>query len=380
MSSSLWNIKLGPDSLEMKELAARICRDYLNGPWKQVSAQNIGFNHISGGLSNLLYHISLPETPQQRQHPKKKSQDPTSVLIRVYGPTHGDRGIEHMITESVIFTLLSERGLGPKLYGLFPGGRIEQYINARPLQTRELSDPKLTHLIAKKMASIHSMEVPLQKEPGWLWETIDKWLKRTELILSSDKVPDLAKILTQIDYKEEVGWLKKRIDMENCPVVFCHNDMQEGNILIKQDVNDNEGDVKLVLIDFEYCSYNYRSYDLANHFIEYTYDYTEESPPLYKENFENYPSVQQRLAFINSYLEETRKNEDPQKILKEVHTFTMATHFFWCLWSIVNTEMPVIPFGYWEYAVSRMNGYLRTKEELKPSSVAVKRKSSELDL
>jgi len=33
-----------------------------------------------------------------------------------------------MITESVVFALLSERNFGPKLHGIFPGGRIEQYI------------------------------------------------------------------------------------------------------------------------------------------------------------------------------------------------------------------------------------------------------------
>jgi choline/ethanolamine kinase len=32
------------------------------------------------------------------------------------------------ITDSVIFMLLSERKLGPKLYGIFPGGRLEEYI------------------------------------------------------------------------------------------------------------------------------------------------------------------------------------------------------------------------------------------------------------
>lgn len=113
---------------------------------------------FSGGLSNILYYIALP-SPAGHAHGRKETHHPKNVLIRVYGPTHGDRGIEHMITESVIFTLLSERSLGPKLYGLFPGGRIEQYINARPLQTKELADEKLTNLIAKKMAAIHSMEV-----------------------------------------------------------------------------------------------------------------------------------------------------------------------------------------------------------------------------
>lgn len=38
--------QMGPDSREMKELAARICKDYLNGSWKSVSSENIVFKHI----------------------------------------------------------------------------------------------------------------------------------------------------------------------------------------------------------------------------------------------------------------------------------------------------------------------------------------------
>lgn len=53
---------------------------------------------------------------------------PCSVLIRIYGQTHGEHALETMLTESVVFALLSERQLGPKLHGIFPGGRIEQYI------------------------------------------------------------------------------------------------------------------------------------------------------------------------------------------------------------------------------------------------------------
>lgn len=50
--------------------------------------------------------------------------------------------------------------------------------------------------------------------------------------------------------------------------------------------------------DFEYCSYNYRGFDIANHFIEWIYDYKEENYPYYKEDYSNYPSEQQRLIFI----------------------------------------------------------------------------------
>lgn len=38
------------------------------------------------------------------------------------------QGAEAMVLESVMFAILAERQLGPKLYGIFPQGRLEQYV------------------------------------------------------------------------------------------------------------------------------------------------------------------------------------------------------------------------------------------------------------
>lgn len=40
-----------------------------------------------------------------------------------------------MVLESVMFAILAERELGPKLYGIFPQGRLEQYV---PVSHRRL--------------------------------------------------------------------------------------------------------------------------------------------------------------------------------------------------------------------------------------------------
>ena len=45
-------------------------------------------------------------------------------------------------------------------------------------------------------------------------------------------------------------------------VVFAHNDLLSGNILLK--------DGKVKLIDFEYASFNIAAYDIANHFCEWS--------------------------------------------------------------------------------------------------------------
>ena len=39
--------------------------------------------------------------------------------------------VHSLVLNSVIFAILSERGIGPRLYGVFPGGRIEQYLEVR---------------------------------------------------------------------------------------------------------------------------------------------------------------------------------------------------------------------------------------------------------
>ena len=67
--------------------------------------------------------------------------------------------------------------------------------------------------------------------------------------------------------------------------------MQEGNILMVKECSPP----RLALIDFEYCSYNYRAFDLANHFMEWTYDYTIEEFPHFKASPSDYPSSEQQV-------------------------------------------------------------------------------------
>lgn len=162
---------------------------------------------FSGGLSNWLYNVQLPEGAMPVRG------EPRQVLLRLYGQVHGERALEGLITESVIFTLLSERRLGPKLHGIFPGGRIEEYIPARPLLTKELTEPSLSCLIAEKMAQIHTMQAPISKEPTWLWDTMDKWLDTASDILENvedidSRQLDNVSFIKSIDLDHEITWLR----------------------------------------------------------------------------------------------------------------------------------------------------------------------------
>lgn len=39
------------------------------------------------------------------------------------------KDFESQITETVVFAVLGEKDLGPRLYAAFPGGRLEEYIS-----------------------------------------------------------------------------------------------------------------------------------------------------------------------------------------------------------------------------------------------------------
>ncbi|XP_025199442.1 choline/ethanolamine kinase isoform X1 [Melanaphis sacchari] len=336
---------------DMFEMATRLCRSYLPGSWKKITVKDICVKRISGGLSNWLYQVTL----------LKGNAEPRDVLMRLYGQTHGENAIENIITESVIFTLLSERGLGPKLHGIFPGGRLEEYIPARSLKSEELSDPKLSLMIAEKMAELHQLNIPINKDSTWLWETMDRWLQQPikDINWLRDNM-ELDQILST-NLCDEARWLKKHLSKLRSPVVFCHNDLQEGNILMKE----NDPNCRsLCLIDYEYCAYNYRGFDIANHFIEWTYDYTNPIYPHYSVNRELFPTKDQQIEFLKRYSQCTENKESIELLLNEVNHFILASHLFWGVWSIVNSKMSKITFGYREYAIERLKSYFKLKESL----------------
>ena len=58
-----------------------------------------------------------------------------------------------------------------------------------------------------------------------------------------------------------------------------------------------------MVIDYEFCSYNYRAFDIANHFQEWMYEYTNKSYPYYSIAKDKFPSQETRVnSFVNNYL------------------------------------------------------------------------------
>ncbi|NXV36696.1 CHKB kinase, partial [Rissa tridactyla] len=340
------------------------CREFLAGSWKLIGPEEFGIGPVSGGLSNLLFKCTLPE------HILSVGDEPRQVLLRVYGAilqvsagagtprpvARPQPGVDSLVLESVMFAILAERALGPRLYGVFPQGRLEQYIPSRRLRTEDLWDPDISKEIAVKMSRFHGMVMPFNKEPKWLFGTMEWYLKQiSELTFPEEEQLKKFNHLKTYNLQEEMKSLRELLESTPSPVVFCHNDVQEGNILLLAGREASSSD-RLMLIDFEYSSYNYRGFDIGNHFCEWVYNYTHDSWPFFKASLENYPSRQQQLHFIRHYLSEdsgrggdTTHEEQArieEEMLTEINRFALASHFFWGLWSILQAKISTIQFGY----------------------------------
>ncbi|XP_070283776.1 choline kinase alpha isoform X2 [Myotis yumanensis] len=343
------------------------CKEFLPGAWRGLREDQFHISIIRGGLSNMLFLCSLPDTVAT------VGDEPRKVLLRLYGAIL-KMGTEAMVLESVMFAILAERSLGPKLYGIFPQGRLEQFIPSRRLETEELSLPDISAEVAEKMATFHGMKMPFNKEPKWLFGTMEKYLNQVLRIKFTEgaKVKQLHRFLSY-NLPLELENLRSLLESTPSPVVFCHNDCQEGNILLLEG-RENLENQKLMLIDFEYSSYNYRGFDIANHFCEWMYDYNYEKYPFFRANLGKFPTRKQQLHFISSYLAaslneiENLSNEEKfiieEEMLVEVNRFALASHFFWALWSIVQAKISSIEFGYMDYAQARFDAYFHQKRKL----------------
>lgn len=389
------------------------CAMSLAGSWSVP--ENVNIQELrSCGLSNYLFSACLKDdVPTLPGEPRK-------VLIRVYGEVLRS-SVDSIVLDSVNFAILSEKRLGPTLYGVFPGGRIEEFIESRTLLTSELSIPKVMETIARHTARIHRLNMPFCKQPTFLLNMMEKFLAqltgtRDPPSRPTPKLSRASLVELQVEYDrhvsesngdswgefgfneaqemalrfklcEEFTWLKAKFQespSDMFPVVFCHNDLQENNILVL-DKPGEEGAYELLPIDYEYAGYNYRAFDVGNHFNEWCYDYTVQDPPYYSYNYDLYPSRDQQAFFWNAYYDADcaeRNNSsdsaslgsvndlprqengdlDLDKLWVETAYGSLYSHLFWTAWSLVQSQISSIRFRFDEYASSRMDAYHRLKK------------------
>lgn len=67
--------------------------------------------------------------------------------------------------------------------------------------------------------------------------------------------------------REEIVFMREKLDKLGSPTVFAHNDLLLGNVVYTEDNNS------VTFIDFEYAAANFQAFDIGNHFSEFVGKY-----------------------------------------------------------------------------------------------------------
>eukprot|EP01018_Ginkgo_biloba_P023805 Gb_22577 [translate_table: standard] len=246
---------------------------------------------------------------------------------------------------------LSAAGFGAKFLGVFANGMVQSFIDACTLAPTDMSKPKLAAEIAKQLRKFHQTEIPGSKEPQ-LWPDIFKFLDKASGLKFEDNAQQgkYASISFE-EVRDEANALKVITDLLKAPVVFAHNDLLSGNLML------SENEEKLYLIDFEYGSYNFRGYDIANHFNEYAG---------FECDYSLYPDVDAQYHFFRHYLSpdnpESVSESELEALYVETNCYALASHLYWAVWAIVQAKFSSIDFDYLGYYFLRYNEYKKQKE------------------
>lgn len=245
---------------------------------------------VGGGITNKLFHV---QTDGVDSVVFRRFGDNTEVFI--------DRDVECSNTLQ-----LNGCGFGARLLASFANGRIECFLDGYTLDPADMRHPLMVPRVAKRLAEFHSSKIKAKVEEPGLWTTLAAWCAFCSMLqfpctvkpvratlsifstLTSDvesshaslgfrldlarslKFEDAAKAAVHkaVNFDEmekEIARVRRKCDSTSSPVVFCHNDLLSGNIMVmggsKSDSYEDMAAKPLQFIDFEYGCYSYRGFD-----------------------------------------------------------------------------------------------------------------------
>ncbi|KAM0719481.1 hypothetical protein Q7P37_005386 [Cladosporium fusiforme] len=283
--------------------ALRLVATFFEREWAKTDVSMVHISEVKGGLNNTLQLI---------RHKNPVIHEPEAILIRHYGSSDKiEEPPESSLTlsatqQAVVHWEMSRRGWGPEVYGFFPGGRLEEYIDSHTLTASE--QPAHRRDIARSYARLHSLRFPLRKDG---FEVVirdfcegvqNKYLRVVSELAAIDdpRAEEYASIFQSTDWVRELQWVSELLKSHACKVTVIHGDANYQNVLIKK----HKSECQVVLVDYETLSYNYRGFDIGGHFSERMYCYDQPESQL---TGREAPDVQEQRRFCEDYLQELRR-------------------------------------------------------------------------
>ncbi|XP_038664014.1 ethanolamine kinase 1-like isoform X2 [Scyliorhinus canicula] len=255
------------------------------------------------------------------------------VLVRIYG-NMTELFVDRR-NEVECFQVLHAHRCAPDLYCTFQNGICYKFIRGTVLNMWMLREPSIFRLVAKEMAHFHSVQTDncYPMEPV-LWKTLSKYLTllNTSLPMPTSHVSSMEmNDLPTLDILvSETEVLKEHLSQVKSPVVLCHNDLLCKNIIYIETQGVSELD------------------------------------------FSMYPPKEMQMDWLTSYLREYKEytgcepvvtDLEVLKLYVQVNKFTLASHFSWGLWAVLQARYSTIEFDFLRYARERFKQYFKKKDE-----------------
>lgn len=251
---------------------------------------------LSGGNSNFVYKLALRADAAATTDGVPLPLPPP-LVVRVYGGTSTPASASSSAwlvdreAETRVACACAARGVAPLVLATFDWGRVEIFLDGFAEATVDtlLADAKLRRRVIAEMHALHARRGAsadhLESGPT-LFATLQRWhgvarrgvamRQRERFDASIGAATALLEAL--LGAGSETAPAPRATVDRVCPspVVFCHNDLNPGNVMYR---NDDGGDntaaaATVRLLDFEYAASSYRAFDLGNHLCEYNFRYT----------------------------------------------------------------------------------------------------------
>lgn len=210
-------------------------------------------------------------------------------------------------SEGIVFFANGIYGLGPKLLGVFDGGRVEEFVSSHRLTEADLIDENNSREILRKLARFHALQLPVPKKKRELLDisaTMQDKYNHDKLMKLAERVGrDLndSPYLNE-DYRAEHDFLRSFESKIGGRLVLCHGDLNKNNILVRD--TPDKFDEHIMLIDYELAATDYRGIDLAGLLLGRMFEMKDDG---YFEIVCEWPDDDYRRMMVTEYLNETKK-------------------------------------------------------------------------
>lgn len=258
--------------------AKGIIEQFFPKEWSKLDEGQVNIVHIRGGYINTVHLI---------QRKTESIEEPSELIIRQSGGGLVFRDEDetlfknNFIEEVIIFYEASKLSIGPKLYGAYVNGRVEEYVKSHTLRSSDVVNPAIRSAIARKFAAFHTLKVPIRRTKQddlnrIALRDMKKFHPRQERLKC---IPNEFKNVTdytfllEFDFLKEYLWITCVAERVTSRVGLLLGDNNYLNVLVREG-NLAQGQSRVVLIDYEAAFYGPRCLDFGGHFVSRIIDWS----------------------------------------------------------------------------------------------------------